>query len=138
MSSVHEARYGDERLDIARAGRVGAAARAQVVHERLHRLAQALRTEDPTKAGRDVLLTLEPAEQAQGVGLVPSHCDGFDTDAVAVAVDRLNAPLGEGLELTLECGRHVDERVRGDARPLGPALLLAANATHAAALLMLQ
>ena len=67
MSSVHEARYGDERLDIARAGRVGAAARAQVVHERLHRLAQALRTEDTTKAGRDVLLTLEPAEQAQGV-----------------------------------------------------------------------
>ena len=73
----------------------------------MHRLAQALRTEDPTKAGRDVLLTLEPAEQAQGVSLVTSHCDGFDADAVSVAVDRLDAPLGEGVDLALECGRHV-------------------------------
>eukprot|EP00964_Phaeocystis_antarctica_P085787 scaffold54251_cov60-Phaeocystis_antarctica.AAC.4 len=97
----------------------------KVIHERLYRLAQALRAKHAAEARCDVLLALEPAKEPQGVGLVPHCCGRLDADAVTVAVDWLEAPLGEGVELALECGWDVEQRVGSDARLLGPALLLA-------------
>ena len=105
---VHEASHGDERLHVSRASAVHTAACAKVIHKRLHCPAQALRAEDPTETRSDALLTLKPPEQPQGVGPIPRRGDGFHAPAVAVVVYRLEAPLGEGIELALECGWHVE------------------------------